>query len=68
MKRRTKQNIEQSLDDVLSIDDLIDQSVEQDEKHLLVANNIILFVQNTRNQNFRFLSHYTINRQLYKKH
>ena len=65
-KRTTKRHIEQSFDDVSSADDLIDQSAKRNRKHLFAANNTISFVQNTRNQNFRFSSHWTTNRQLYK--
>ena len=59
----TKRHIEQSLDDVSSIDDLIDQSAKRGRKHLFVANNTISLVQDTRNQNFRFSSHRTTKRQ-----
>ena len=62
----TKRHIEQSFDDVSSTDDLIDQSTKRNQKHLFAANNTISFVQNTRNQNFRFSSHRTTKRQLYE--
>ena len=61
-----KRHIEQSFNDVSSVDDLIDQSTKQNRKHLLVANNTISFVQNTRNQNFRSASHQMTNRQSYE--
>ena len=62
----TKRHIEQSFDDASSADDLIDQSTKRNWKHLFAANNTISFVQNTRNQDFRFSSHWTTNRQLYE--
>ena len=39
-----KRNIEQSFDDVSSIDDLIDQSAKRNREHLFAANNTISFV------------------------
>ena len=62
----TKQNIEQSLNDFLSVDDLIDQSTKQGRKHLLAANNTILFVRDIRNQDFKFSSHQTTNCRSHK--
>ena len=62
----TKRHIEQSFDDASSADDLIDQSTKRNWKHLFAANNTISFVQNTRNQNFKFSSHRTTKRQSYE--
>lgn len=46
----TKRFIEQLFDDILSIDDLIDQSSKRIQKYLFVTINTILSIRNAKNQ------------------
>ena len=65
-ERTAKRHIEQSLGGASPADDLIGQSAEQDQKHLLAASNTISLVQDTRDQDFRLASHQATNRRSYE--